>query len=399
MSTEELNNKPKDGIVFTSELYNLIINSLQDYAIFTMDKALYINSWTAGSAKIFGYETEEVIGKHCEIIFTEEDRKKDITKMKIETALQVGKAADNRWHVHKDGHRFWAYGVIFPLTGKDGELTGFIKILRDLTERKESENLIAQYIKELEDLNTHKENILALLSHDLRSPLTGIIQLAELLKDNFRTMDEQEVQKMLDYLYEISTDELTMFDSLVKWASIKYAAEAYSPSFINLGSNVTKVYDTLKAMAVSKNIILKNEVKENTEVFADEKMLYSILQNLVSNAIKHSFNGGEIIVGAKKIENMILVRVQDYGIGMSQEILEKLFTPHHVTALLKVKEEQNKGAGIGLLLVKGFVERIGGEVCAESSESEGTSFYFTLPIAKPVEKTDHTDYMEFGKRA
>lgn len=386
MSMEQLNNNDNnthnEEIIFSSEVYKLIINSLQDYAIFTMDKDLHINSWTAGSAKIFGYESEEVIGKHCEIIFTEEDRKNGITQMKIETALKEGRVADSRWHVNKDGSQFWAYGVIFPLTGKDGKLLGFIKILRDLTEKKESEDLIAKYINELQKINTHKENILALLSHDLRSPLSGIIQLAELLKDNFKTMEEQELQKLLDHLHGLTTDELQMFDSLVKWASIKYASEAFSPSLIELRSYVTKAFHTLMLLADSNNIQLYNEIEEDVTVFADEKMLYSILQNLVSNAIKHSFKGGEIIVSAKKLENMILVRVKDYGAGISKEVVEKLFTAH-MTDIIKIKDEQGNGAGIGLLLVKSFLEKIGGEICVESIENEGSSFYFTLPTEQP----------------
>lgn len=104
-------------------------------------------------------------------------------------------------------------------------------------------------------------------------------------------------------------------------------------------------------------------------------------------------------MGAKKLDNTILVRVLDYDTGMSQEILEKLFTPNHVTTILKVREKQNKGAGIGLLLVKGCVEKIGGEVCAESMEREGTSFYFTLPIEKPDMKADHYIPIELDKSA
>lgn len=377
------NNSDKEGLILTSEIYNLIIDSLQDYAIFTMDKDLRINSWTTASVKIFGYESDEVIGKHCEIIFTEEDRKNGVTQMKFDTAFKEGRVADSRWHVHKNGNQFWAYGVIFPLTGKDGELTGFIKILRDLTEKKESEDLIAKYIKELEELNTHKENLLAILSHDLRSPLAGIIQLAELLKRNFKTMEEQELQNMLDYLYDLSTGELQMFDSLVKWASIKYASEAYSPSLIELRSYVTKAFNTLKLLADINNIQLSNEIKEEVTVFADEKMLYSILQNLVSNAIKHSYKGGEIILSAKKLENMILVLVKDSGAGMSKERVERLFTPQ-VSDIIKDNDGQGNGAGIGLLLVKGFLEKIGGEICVESIEREGSSFYFTLPAEQPI---------------
>src|SRR6187551_2918606 len=126
----------KTSYIPTSEFYSQIIDSLQDYSVFTVDKDLLINSWSSGSVKIFGYETEEIIGKHFDIIFTEEDKVKGVPKNEIDTSLIEGRAVDNRWHICKDESKFYAYGLVFPLTGFDGELLGFVKILRDLTERK-----------------------------------------------------------------------------------------------------------------------------------------------------------------------------------------------------------------------------------------------------------------------
>jgi len=114
-------------------------------------------------------------------------------------------------------------------------------------------------------------------------------------------------------------------------------------------------------------------------------MVHSILQHLVSNAVKHTPNEGKIIVNAKKLDDMILVRVKDNGTGMSKEIQEKIFKPQ-VANISKIVNE-NKGAGIGLLLVKGFVEKIGGEVCFESTENKGSTFCFTLPVEKKSEPT------------
>lgn len=113
-------------------------------------------------------------------------------------------------------------------------------------------------------------------------------------------------------------------------------------------------------------------------------MLLSILQNIVSNAIRHSNKGGEITITAKRKEDKIIVEIKDTGVGMSKEIQEKLFTPQ-LKALSKARKE-NKGAGIGLLLVKGFLERNGGEIWVESLEGEGSSFFFTLPAEKPLKK-------------
>ncbi|MFV5692778.1 ATP-binding protein [Flavobacterium sp. LT1R49] len=398
MENEHINSKIlKSNYIPTAEFYSQIIDSLQDYSIFTLDNEFVINSWSSGSTKIFGYEPNEIIGKHFDIIFTAKDIKNDIPKNEIETALKEGRATDNRWHICKDKSEFYAYGLVFPLTGIDGEMLGYVKILRDLTERKKSEDAIKKYVKELEDLNTHKESVLAILSHDLRSPLSSIIATAGYLKSNFERMEPNAVKEMLELLYKASIDELNMLDYLVEWARIKYAAEVFSPRKIELVEYVQKVFDTLNDTASLNAINLHHEIKENTSVFADGKMLLSVIQNIVSNAIKHSLPGGKITVSAKTKEDKIIVQIKDSGIGMSKEIQDKLFTPQ-MNILSKARIE-NKGAGIGLLLVKGFLEKNGGEIWVESTEGVGSSFYFTLPMEKPLNKIDSADKIEFDENA
>lgn len=372
----------KKKYIPSAEFYSQIIDSLQDYSIFTIDKEFKINSWSSGSTKIFGYETDEVIGEPFEIIFTEEDLKIGIPKREIETALKEGRATDNRWHIAKDRSLFWAYGLLFPLIGSDGEMLGYVKILRDLTERKQSEDAIKKYVRELEDLNTHKESVMAILSHDLRSPLAAIIVTANYLKEYSHKMKPDDVKEMLDILYKSSTDELEMLDYLVEWARIKYASDVFNPTKIKLNEYINKVFETLNETASINTINLHHEIEEDTSVFADSKMLISIIQNIVSNAIKHTEKGGTITVSAKSKDDKIIVQIKDTGAGMSKEIMKNLFTPQ-IKALSEARKK-NKGAGIGLLLVKGFLEKNGGEIWVESIEGEGSSFYFTLPIEKPV---------------
>lgn len=183
MGTKQTDNKIlKNKYVPTANFYSQIIDSLHDYSIFTLDNELNINSWSSGSVKIFGYETDEVIGESFDIIFTDEDLKNGIPKKDIEIALEKGRATDNRWHVAKNKRLFYASGFVFPLIGLDGERLGFVKVLRDLTDRKKSKDVIKNYIRELENLNTHKESVMAVLSHDLRSPLSGIIGTTKFLK-------------------------------------------------------------------------------------------------------------------------------------------------------------------------------------------------------------------------
>lgn len=387
----------KNKYIPTAEFYSQIIDSLQDYCIFTLDNEFNINSWSSGSTKIFGYETDEVIGESFDIIFTEDDLKSDVPKREIETALKEGRATDNRWHITKDKSLFYAYGLVFPLTGLDGEMLGYVKILRDLTDRKQSEDAIKKYIRELEELNTHKESVLAILSHDLRSPLSAIIGTAKYLKNNFQRMKPDAVQEMLDLLYKSSTDELDMLDYLVEWARIKYASDVFSPTKLKLTDYINKVFETLNETALINTINLHHEVEENTSVFADGKMLVSIIQNIISNAIKHTGKGGTVTVSAKAKGDKIIVQVKDTWIGMSKEIMAKLFTPQMKT--LSEAREKDKGAGIGLLLVKGFLEKNSGEIWVESIEGEGSSFYFTLPIDEPLYKIGSSDEIMFDESA
>ncbi len=381
----------------TAEFYSQIIDSLQDYSIFTLDNDFVINSWSSGSTKIFGYETEEVIGEHFDLIFTEEDLKNGIPIKEIGTALKEGRATDNRWHIAKDKSLFYAYGLVFPLIGLDGEMLGYVKILRDLTERKKSEDAIKKYMQELEELNAHKEGVLAILSHDLRSPLASIIGAAKYLRANFHKMKPGNVEEMLDLVYKSSIDELEMLDYLLEWARIKYAADVFSPTKIKLTEYINKVFETLNENASINAINLHHEIEEDTSVFADGKMLISIIQNIVSNAIKHTEKGGTITIAAKRKDEKMIVEVKDTGIGMSKEIMDKLFKPQMKT--LSETRKKNKGAGIGLLLVKGFLEKNGGEIWVESVESEGSTFYFTLPIEEPLCKIGSADEIMFDESA
>jgi len=274
---------------------------------------------------------------------------------------------------------------------------GFVKILRDLTSNKQAEDSINKYIEELEELNAHKESVLAVLSHDLRSPLSSIIGITSYLKENFSTMKSDAVYEMLEMLHKSATDELAMLDYLVEWARIKFASEMFSPANLNVMVYVNKVFATLAERASKKSITLFNNIDCNTFVFADSKMLISILQNLISNAINHTLTGGKITISANKFDNEIVIQVNDTGHGMSETTLKTLFTPQmHV---LSESRRKNRGAGIGLLIVKGFLEKNGGNIWAESIEGKGSSFYFTLPTKHVIHTNGHSSKFEFHKRA
>ncbi len=384
----------KNPNIATAEFYSQIFDSLQDYSIFTMDNELILNSWSSGSVKIFGYENKEVTGKHFEMLFTEKDRLAGVPTNEIETALKNGRAADNRWHLCKNGSEFYSFGLLFPLIGANGKKLGYVKILRDLTEKKKLEDTVDKYIKELEVLNKHKETVLTILSHDLRTPLSGIIGTTGYLASHFASMERIEIKQMLELLSKTAKEEVDLLDYLVDWARIKFGTEAFSPTQTELSMCVDKIFDLLKETAVIKTLILRNEIEERICVFADKNMLLSILQNIITNAIVYSYPGGTVTARAGKVKNKIVIVITDHGIGMSQAIKEKLFIPQIKTNALAKEREKEKDAGIGLLLVKSLVEKNAGEIWVESVEGQGSSFYFTMPRekAKTLELLKKTDF-------
>jgi len=239
----------KNYYVTNSAFYSQVIDSLQDYSVITLDRDLIINSWSIGAANVFGYLANEVIGEPFDFLFTKEDRRDGIPKKIIDEVRNEGKAVDNRWHVSRDGNKFFANGLVYPLIGLNGEMLGYVKVIRDLTDKRKFEEGINAYIKELEELNTHKNSILAILSHDLRSPLASIISAADYLRLNIEDISPEDAKELLDLLYKKSTEELNMLDNLLEWARIKYAADSYNPKKTDLSICINKTRCAVRKLA------------------------------------------------------------------------------------------------------------------------------------------------------
>lgn len=253
------------------DFFNHVFDSLQNYAIFTIDTNLMINSWNLGATQIFKYDPEEILNNHFNIIFTDEDKKNGVPVLELDAALTTGKAIDNRWYIRKDGSIFYAQGQVFPVRSVKGELIGFVKILRDLTENKKTEEAINQYIGDLEELNAHKDNILAILSHDLRSPLARMISISDYLLSDFDNINPDEIKNLLRYLNKSAREELNMLDYLLEWARIKYASQAFAPAKIDIYQYVLKAFEVVYAIAKGNHVKLANSIIADTTVFADGK--------------------------------------------------------------------------------------------------------------------------------
>jgi PAS domain S-box-containing protein len=376
-SNEQLMTSPNNS--YNKDFFQQIIESLEDYAIFATDTNGNISSWNSGAEKNLGYQEKEIINENASIFFTEEDKKQGKDKMELRVALEKGKALDERWHVRKNGTLFWGSGLVFPLKDQGGKLIGFTKIMRDLTQKKLEEEERQKYLMKLEQLNSHKDKLLSVISHDLRTPANGIIGAADLLKSKIEKFDKEDIKQMAEIIEISSRTLLRQLDDLVEWAQAESLKEVFNPKLLRLYNIVEDAIKIVNENAVQKNIRLENIVGEDVYVRADEKMLLSVFQNLFSNGIKYTPAGGKIITSARKNEDKILIEVCDTGIGLSEDIKRELFKPETFTT---EGTQGERGFGLGLVLVKDFINRHGGDVWAESREGKGTSFLFSLPVQK-----------------
>jgi signal transduction histidine kinase len=230
---------------------------------------------------------------------------------------------------------------------------------------------------ELKVLNVSKDKFLAVISHDLRNPLTALLLASEALTSETDKSIFNSVQPFVKVIHRSSHNILQQLNELVDWAQKQQEKTTLNPEKIHLFSAVQQSFELLSANAVLKQIALQNQIPADIFVKADALMLRSILQNLVTNSIKYSFEGGIIKVTACQVENMAEVSVMDSGIGMESQTRDNLFVNSNGRSEPGTKNE--KGSGLGLVLVNDFVKQHNGSLRVESEVNKGTSIFFTIP--------------------
>ncbi len=230
---------------------------------------------------------------------------------------------------------------------------------------------------ELKNLSLSKDKFLSVISHDLRNPLSALLVSIELLKLNTGNDNPREMQQLIKMMDKASHRILQQLDDLLEWAQSQQQKTILNPAKLNLAHEVNKSLELLIEIATQKKIVLDNNVPVNIYINADNVMLGSIIQNLVTNAIKYTPQNGLITVTANIINNMVEIYVTDSGIGMEEDTRKNLFTNRKLTSVHGTNNE--KGTGVGLMLVKDFVTQNGGTIRVESQLETGTSLIFTMP--------------------
>ena len=231
---------------------------------------------------------------------------------------------------------------------------------------------------ELKDLNNSKDKFLSVISHDLRNPLTTLLLASDELSSYSTNPVFDPIQPVVKIIHRSSHNILQQLNELVHWAKKQQEKIMINPEKIHLFSAVDNSFELLKAYATQKNIQFANKVAPDIYVNADALMLRSILQNLVTNAIKYSLNGGEVTITAEHVGNLIEVCVIDAGVGMDAPTRTNIFAKTHAASIPGTNNE--KGSGLGLILVKDFVTQLGGSLRVESEIAKGACVFFTMPV-------------------
>ena len=251
-------------------------------------------------------------------------------------------------------------------------------------ERKRVEQERAELIDELKELNSSKDKLISLISHDLRSPFNSLLGFSEILTTEYDTLTHDEIHEYLKVIYEASNNLYGMTNNLLHYSRIQMGRFDFKPKNLKLIKIINRCLNLLKGNLLKKQIHLSLNIDKNLEVFADEDMLNSIIQNLTSNAIKFTNRNGDVDIIAKEIiqatgKNFAEITIKDNGIGINQEDLEKIKKDFIFST---PGTEREYGTGLGLVLVKEFIEKNKGKVWINSKVNEGTTFTFTLPRAE-----------------
>lgn len=246
-------------------------------------------------------------------------------------------------------------------------------------------------------LNFSKTKFFQIIAHDLRAPFHGLLGFSEVLAQERDTLDDSSVQNIADYLYDTAQSTYNLLESLLNWAMAEGGRFIYHPINFKLQQSSKIVCDVLNSLAVKKNIQLINQIDDDIKVYADINMITSVIQNLVSNALKFTpIDGtGKVTLRAEQAEDGVHIYIQDTGLGMSQSQMDHLFQPA-VTASSKGTAGE-KGTGLGLVLCKRFVDLNKGEIVVESNEGEGTTFIVTLPQATSTHQALMPEDVQFEK--
>ena len=364
------------GLFESERSFRLLVEGVADYALYMLDPRGIITSWNIGGERIKGYSPEEILGQHFSRFYTEPDRANGKPARALGIAREKGRYEEEGWRVRKDGTFFWASVVIDPIY-EDGELVGFAKITRDITERRNTQLKLEAMQKQLAE--SQKFDALGQLTggvaHDFNNLLMIISGSLHVLKRG--ADDEAKLKRAISAIETATKRGAALTNQLLTFAR----RQSVNPQAIDFADRIGAIREVLDA-GVGSSVRLTYEVSRDVwPIKADVSELETALLNLVINARDAMPGGGTVTIRARNVVldeetlagEFVAIDIADTGLGIPSDVVDKIFEPFFTTKPI------GKGTGLGLSQVHGFAHQAGGTVTVASELGKGTTFTILLP--------------------
>jgi signal transduction histidine kinase len=290
-------------------------------------------------------------------------------------------------YIYKNDDQFLIVGqqAADKLAEQNRKLNEIVRENNDLQRQLlKKTKILENTLNELDKVNVElkkqiqtKDKVFSIVAHDLRSPFNGILGFSEILKENLPDLDQEEIKSFVDHIYNASHSYYSLILNLLDWASLQQKKYSFLPRKNNIKQLISEVLLVLNGNLIKKEITMEVSIPDETDFFVDRNMFSAIMRNLVSNAIKFTQQKGIITINGKIKQNHLMVTIQDSGIGIPNEKIQKILNNEIIESTNGTDNE--KGTGLGLSLSKEFIEIHGGTLSIKSKMYEGTSFTISIP--------------------
>jgi PAS domain S-box-containing protein len=366
----------EEALRVSEERFRLLVDSVRDYAIFMLDPDGIVESWNSGATAILGYQPDEIIGRHFRAFFSPEDQQAGKPEQELLAAREHGHVEDEGWRVRHDGNLFWADVVLTAIHGPEGDLRGFAKVTRDMSERRR--------LEELERSSRRMNEFLAMLAHELRNPLAPIRNAVTIMQ--LEALASPVLRNCRDVIDRQLTHVTRLVDDLLDVGRLTTGKIKLRRELLRLSEVVTRSVEVARPLISARHHTLSVEQpNEPVYVQGDSTRLSQVLQNLLVNAAKYTPDGGRIQLKVTPRDGLVYVTVTDNGRGIAAEHLKSIFQLF-VQAETGTASGTESGLGIGLTLARSLAEMHGGTIEATSPGlGLGSTFTVRLPVAPQAE--------------
>jgi PAS domain S-box-containing protein len=350
----------------SEQRFRLLVEAVEDYAIFMLSPEGVIVSWNAGAERSKGYTADEIIGQHFRVFYPAEVAAAKHPEHELELALEHGHYEEEGWRVRKDGSTFWATVLITAVFDDSGEHIGFAKVTRDTTERRRLEQRLQRAVED-------QEQFLAVTAHELRTPIGVLGGAAQTLADHWAELTDEERAELLEAMSSSTVRLRRLVADLLTASRLQSSALDVESTTVPVAGIVADAVGHARRAAPDVEIVL--ECPENVFALGDRDRMAQVMDNLIGNALRHGAPPVHVVVTAD--DTTVTIRVSDAGTGVSQEIAPRLFD-RFATGLRK------GGTGLGLFIVRELARAQDGDAFYEppTAGSSGGSFVVTLPRAR-----------------